>query len=78
MARSFDCKRKLSLMLRAGSSHSPGYYLPLLGCELYETLVVLVVDIHIPVLAESADFSLLYFFYRYQFIYSLFVSVVSQ
>ncbi len=68
MARPLDGERKLPLMLGASSRHPPGYDLPLLGGELYETFVVLIIDIDVTVFAESADFSLLYFFYRYQFL----------
>ena len=71
MTRTFDRKRKLSLVLRASSSHPARNYFSLLGCKLDESLIVFVIDINISALTEPANFSLLYFFYWYHFIYSL-------
>jgi len=64
-------ERKLALMLRTSAGHTPGNNFPLLRRELDKTLLIFVVNVHVPALAEPADFSFPYFFYRYQFIYSL-------
>ncbi len=71
VTRSFNRKRKLPLMLSAGSGHPARNYFPLLGCKFDETLIVFVIDINISALAEPANSSLPYFFYWYHFIYSL-------
>lgn len=71
IACTFDRKRKLALVLRAGTCHPARDDFPLLGCELDNTFVVFVIDIYISVFTEPADFSLLYFFYWYHFTYSL-------
>ncbi len=58
-------------MLSAGARDAPGDNLSLLGRKLDKPLVVFIVDVDVSILAKPADFSLLYFFYWYQFIYSL-------
>ena len=72
MARAFDRQRELTLVLRARACYTTRDNLPLLRRELNQPLVVLVIDIYVAILAEPADFSLLDFFYWYQFYYSLF------
>ncbi len=73
MTRALYRERKLTLMLRAGSCDPTGNDLPLLGGKFNEAFVILVIDVDIAALAKPADFSLLYFFYWQQFIYSLFL-----
>ncbi len=63
MTCTLDSERELALMLRTGSGHPPGDYLPLLGGKLHEALLVLIIDIDLAALTEPADFSLLDFFY---------------
>lgn len=71
MTRAFDRKRKLALVFRAGSRYPAWNNFSLLGCKLNETPIVFVIDVNISAFAEPANFSLLYFFYWYQFNYSL-------
>ena len=64
MPGALNRERELALMLRTGSGYPAGNDLSLLGSELHEALLILVVDIDFTALAEPADFSFLDFFYR--------------